>query len=129
MADKPKSGPTDGELEILNILWKSGPSTVRQVNDTLNLEREVGYTTTLKLMQIMTDKNLVEREESGRTHIYRPVLQQSEMQEMFLDKVLNSAFGGSAMKLVMQALGSQKATKEELQKIKELIEKMEGGKK
>ena len=120
--------PTESELEILSILWKNGPSTVRFVNDEMKLNRNVGYTTTLKLMQIMTEKGMVEREMDGRTHIYHAVARQEDTQVRMLDRLLDIAFGGSASKLVLQALGNHETSDEELKEIKELIQKLEGEK-
>lgn len=117
--------PTETELEILNILWKIGPCNVRTVNEKMNEQKEVGYTTTLKLMQIMAQKGLVERDETSRTHIYSAKVRAEEIQEEMLDKLLNSAFGGSASQLVLSALGSGKASAKELQEIKALIQKLE----
>lgn len=117
--------PTESELEILSVLWKTGPSTVRTVNEILSEKREVGYTTTLKFMQIMTDKGLLERDENSRTHIYKPLILQEEVQSHLLDRLLQTAFGGSAKKLIMQALGNHEASTEELEEIKELIKKLE----
>ena len=117
--------PTESELEILSVLWKTGPSTVRTVNEILNEKKDVGYTTTLKFMQIMTDKGLLVRDENSRTHIYKPLIMQEEVQSHLLDKLLQTAFGGSAKKLVMQALGNHDASSEELKEIKELIKKLE----
>ncbi|NVJ45726.1 MAG: BlaI/MecI/CopY family transcriptional regulator [Cytophagia bacterium] len=117
--------PTESELEILNILWAEGPSNVRTVNQIMNEQKEVGYTTTLKLMQIMTQKGLVERDESSRTHIYSAKIKAEDIQGEMLDKLLNSAFGGSASKLVLSALGSGKASAKELEEIKALIQKLE----
>lgn len=121
--------PTEGELAILQVLWTHGPSTVRFINDELNLgseeEREIGYTTTLKLMQLMLDKGLLERDTSQRTHIYRAMLNETEARQRLLDKFVNTAFRGSAMDLVMQALGNHEASQEELAAIKALIQKME----
>ncbi|TAF63932.1 MAG: BlaI/MecI/CopY family transcriptional regulator [Cytophagales bacterium] len=121
--------PTDSELEILQILWKHPTGcTVRFVNDELNKQRpdnEVGYTTTLKMMQIMAEKQLLLRDESQRTHVYMVNVSQEKMQQSALDKVLNSVFGGSAMKLVMQALGNQKTSKEELNQIRSLLDEIE----
>ena len=121
------SKPTDAELEILSVLWQYGPSTVRFVNEKLNKRREVGYTTTLKILQIMSEKGMVSREMDGRTHIYTAVLSEEETQDKLINKLLMTAFGGSAQKLVMQALGNHKSSKEELQAIKDLIKKLEGG--
>jgi predicted transcriptional regulator len=117
--------PTESELEILNILWNEGPSNVRTVNNIINQQKEVGYTTTLKLMQIMTQKGLVERDESARTHIYSAKVKAEDIQGEMLDKLLNTAFGGSASKLVLSALGSGKASAKELEEIKALIQKLE----
>lgn len=113
--------PTDAELEILQVLWENGPSTVRFINEQLNERKHVGYTTTLKIMQIMTDKGILSRQKKGRTHIYKTILKENETQSLLVDKLLKIAFGGSASKLVMQTLGNKKTSKEELQKIKELI--------
>lgn len=117
--------PTDSELAILQVLWENGPSTVRLVNEQLNLEREVGYTTTLKLMQIMAEKGLVSRNTTTRTHIYEAALTEREAQRNLLDKFVDTAFRGSAVKLVMQALGNHQTSKEELEAIKALIEAKE----
>ena len=117
--------PTESELEILNILWNEGPSNVRSVNNIINQQKEVGYTTTLKLLQIMTQKGLVERDESARTHIYSAKIKAEDIQGEMLDKLLNTAFGGSASKLVLSALGSGKTSGKELEEIKALIQKLE----
>lgn len=129
MSAKKQPKPTDAELEILQVLWDHGPSTVRFINDDLNKKREVGYTTTLKQMQIMTEKGLLSRNKSGKTHIYEAKISEASTQKKMVDKLLDTAFHGSAMKLVMQALGNRKSTAEELQEIKAFIEKLEGGKK
>ena len=121
--------PTEAELEILRIIWDNGPSTVRFINEKLCEKRSVGYTTTLKMLQIMTEKNLVNRDESNRSHIYESVFKENETQKILLDKLLETAFGGSAMKLVMQALGNHKTSKEEVKQIKELLNKLEGKRK
>lgn len=117
--------PTESELEILNILWNNGKSTVKDVNEEINKKKEIGYTTTLKTMQIMFEKGLVEREKDGRSHTYSAAFKKEETQRALLDKIMNSAFGGSASGLVMQALGNKKASKKELKEIKELINKLE----
>lgn len=118
--------PTDSELEILNILWEKGPSTVRDVNEQLNEKREVGYTTTLKIMQIMHEKGMLSREQEGRTHVYTPLLNEKETQGKLIDRLLETAFGGSASKMIMQALGNHDSSAEELAEIKRLIKKLEG---
>ena len=114
--------PTDAELSILRILWERGPSTVRQVHEVLSRERPAAYTTALKLLQIMTDKGLVRRDESDRTHIYHPRLSEEQTQRQLVRDLLDRAFGGSASKLVMQALAARRATPEELTEIRQLIE-------
>lgn len=117
--------PTESELDILSVLWENGPSTVRYVNDQISLKKPAGYTTTLKLMQIMHEKGMVERVQDGRTHVYSAVASQDEMQVRLLDRLLETAFSGSASKLVMQALGNHRTSEEELQEIKDLIKKLE----
>ena len=117
--------PTDAELEILQVIWQHGPVPVRFVNDELNRKKQVGYTTTLKLMQIMTEKGLLERSEKGKKHIYKAVLKEKETKDLLLDKFVQTAFGGSAMELVMQALGNHHTTQDELDELKALISRME----
>lgn len=123
--------PTESELEILQILWEHGPSPVRFVHDKLNEARqanqreEVGYTTALKLMQIMADKGLLTRNTETRTHVYEAAVPEEDTQQQLLKKFVDATFRGSAMKLVMQALGNHNASAEELEEIKALIEKME----
>ncbi len=119
--------PTEAELEILQILWQHGPSTVRFVHEQLARKKDTGYTTTLKNMQNMAQKNMLSRDEQSRSHIYQPLLRQQETQQLLLDRFLDTAFGGSAGKLVMQALGHQKTSQEELDQIKALIRRLEGG--
>ncbi len=125
MTNEKKIKPTEGELEILQILWENGASSVRFVNDKLNELREVGYTTTLKIMQIMADKKLVERNTESRTHIYEAFINEEATKKQLLQKFVDSTFRGSAMKMVMQALGNHQASEKELEEIKALIEKME----
>lgn len=116
--------PTESELEILQVLWANGPRTVRQVNEQLSQSREVGYTTTLKLMQIMHEKGLLSRTEEGRYHVYQALVSEEETQQHLLDRFVDTAFRGSAMKLVMQALGNSKATPQELVDLQRLIDNM-----
>jgi len=118
----PAPRPTDGELAILRILWDRGPSTVRQVHDVLALERQAAYTTALKLLQIMTEKGLVERDERDRTHIYRARLSQETTQRQLVRDLVDRAFGGSASQLVMQALATKRASAEELRDIRKAID-------
>lgn len=120
---KPK--PTDSELEILNILWENGSATVREINELLSISKPTGYTTTLKLMQIMFEKGLLTREEQGRSHIYFPAVKKEETQKVFLDKILNSVFNGSVSQMAMQLLGGHKTSKEEMEKIKRLIDNLD----
>ncbi len=112
--------PTDAELAILQVLWEKGPTTVRQVHEALEA-RETGYTTTLKLMQIMAEKGLVSRDESSRTHVYTAKYTRDETQQRLVTDLLDRAFGGSAAALVMQVLSSQQASADELRDIEQLI--------
>ncbi|HAI76507.1 MAG TPA: transcriptional regulator [Microscillaceae bacterium] len=116
---------TEAELEILQILWKQGASTVRTVNEALNTQREVGYTTTLKMMQLMFEKGLLKRDESQRTHTYTANISEDVTQKNLVDKLMQSVFGGSAMKLVMQALGNKKTSQEEIKAIRQLLDQIE----
>ena len=127
MARQKSDQPTDRELAILRILWDSGPSTVRQVNDAMNLDGDTGYTTTLKLMQIMADKGLVRRDETQRTHVYSALAKEESTQRQILGSLMDRAFGGSARKLVMQALAAKELPQNELDEIKQLLDQMEGG--
>jgi BlaI family penicillinase repressor len=119
MAKKVK--PTEGELEILQVLWEKGKATVREVHEIILLTKDAGYTTTLKLMQIMFEKGLVLRDDSAKTHIYQPNVGKEETQSQFVGKMISSLFGGSSSQLVMQALGSQAPTKEELDEIQQYL--------
>jgi predicted transcriptional regulator len=121
--------PTEAELEILRVIWENGSSTVRLVNDTLSKQRRVGYTTTLKIMQIMADKGILKRDTSGKTHVYKAATSQQKTQQQLIDKLMTTAFGGSAMKLVMQALGNKKSTKKEINEIRAFLDTLEGGEK
>jgi BlaI family transcriptional regulator, penicillinase repressor len=113
--------PTEAELEILGVLWAHGPCTVRQVNERLSVGRDVGYTTTLKLMQIMAEKGLVTRDESDRTHVYAPRATADQTQRQLVSDLVDRAFGGSAAALVLQALSAHPASPEELEEIGRLI--------
>lgn len=126
MNDKTKPRPTDAELAILNVLWTHGPLTVRKVLDELSATREVGYTTVLKFLQIMTEKGLVTRDESQRSHIYHVVQQREEVQGNLVGDLISRAFGGSSPRLVMQALAAKKASPEDLAEIRAMLDKLEG---
>ncbi|MFD1468377.1 BlaI/MecI/CopY family transcriptional regulator [Hymenobacter caeli] len=119
--------PTDSELEILHVLWQHGPATVRAVNDELGQRRraEVGYTTTLKLLQLMLDKGLVRRDDEGRSHVYRAAVREQDTQNLLLDKFVAATFGGSALKLVMQALGNRATSADELAQLRRLLNDIE----
>jgi predicted transcriptional regulator len=117
--------PTDSELEILQILWEKGPSTVRTVNDTLNYKRKVGYTTSLKIMQIMAEKGLLERELINRSHIYSPSSQPEDIRRTVLDHLVQTAFNGNTSNLVLQALGHHKVSNDEINAIKDLLKRIE----
>ena len=126
MAERVPPRPTDSELSILRVLWERGPSTVRDVHEQLNRNAPTGYTTVLKLLQIMTEKGLVVRDEANRAHIYESRYGEQKTQRQLLSDLADRAFGGSAAKLVMQALSGRKATSEELGAIRELLDRMEG---
>jgi len=121
--------PTDSELEILQVLWGRGPSSVREVHDILSETRETGYTTTLKLMQIMLEKDLVSRNDSAKTHIYLARVKEDDIQFQLFTRFVDSTFKGSASRLVMHALGNHNTSKEELDQIKALIQEIEKTKK
>ena len=126
MTKQPTPRPTDAELAILRVLWERGASTVRQVHDILLRERPTAYTTALKLLQIMTEKGLVRRDETDRTHIYHARLTEEQTQRQLVRDLLDRAFGGSSTKLVMQALAARRTSAEELNEIRRLIESREG---
>ena len=118
--------PTRSELEILQVLWQHGPSTVRFVNDTLNAQkRAVQYTSTLKLMQIMTDKKMLKRDESNMKHIYIPVIEEQKTKAFLLDRFVDAMFNGSKSNLMMQLLGNKKTSKAEIEEIRELLKKLD----
>ena len=113
--------PTEGELEILQVLWERKSATVRDVHEELLKVKEAGYTTTLKLMQIMFEKGLVTRDSSSKTHIYQPVVSKEKTQNLFLNKMIDSLFSGSSSQLIMQALGNHKTSKKELDEIRNYL--------
>jgi BlaI family transcriptional regulator, penicillinase repressor len=123
--------PTEVELAILRVLWDRGPSTVREVHAVLLGQRErqeTGYSTTLKMMQVMTDKGLLKRDESRRPQVYRPAVAEDETQRRMVDDLVRRVFGGSARKLVLRAVESEHVTPDELAEIRRLLEQMEGDK-
>jgi BlaI family penicillinase repressor len=122
---EPLPRPTDAELEILRVLWQQGPSTVRQVHAVLEAARPVGLTTVLKLMQIMFGKGLLERDESQRTHVYRPKVPAEKTRRQLAADLIQRAFEGSAQKLIMQALSAQTVSLEDMAEIRAMLEKME----
>ncbi|MFT3823905.1 MAG: BlaI/MecI/CopY family transcriptional regulator [Chitinophagaceae bacterium] len=116
--------PTESELEILQVLWSKGTATVRDVHEELLKIKDAGYTTTLKLMQIMFEKGLVKRNDSSKTHIYQAIASREKTQKHMLGKMIDTLFGGSPTQLVMQALGNHKASKEELEAIQQMIDNL-----
>ncbi len=119
--------PTGAELEILRVLWDRGASTVREVHESFGPKKDVGYTTTLKLLQRMSEKGLVERDQSQRSHVYQAVLKEEPTQRRMVADLLAKAFAGSTPSLVMQALSAKKASKAELAEIRKLLDEMEKG--
>ncbi len=113
--------PTESELEILQILWRNGNATVREVHEALSVTKDVGYTTTLKLMQIMHEKGLVKRDNTMRTHIYQAAVNKQHTQQHLLSKMINGLFGGSSAQLIIQALGQQSTSEKELDEIQDII--------
>jgi BlaI family transcriptional regulator, penicillinase repressor len=126
--DKNLPKPTEKELEILQILWEKGPVAVKDVHEVLGGESVNGYTTILKIMQIMHEKGLVTRQKSGKLHLYKAVPSQENTRNQMVNKMINTVFQGSAMQLVISALGNHKSSHEELEQIKEYLRKLEGGK-
>ena len=125
MAFKPPR-PTEAELAILQVLWEAGPHSVREIQQILNRNKPTGYTTVLKMLQIMTEKGLVLRDESRRPQIYRPAQPRERMQQRLLGDLVHRAFGGSVKALVLQALATKKSSPEELEAIEKLLDRMEG---
>ena len=121
MAKQRAVRPTESELEILQVLWDKENATVREVHEILSLSKDAGYTTTLKLMQIMHEKGLVSRDDSSKTHIYQPAVSREKTQKHFVGKMINNLFSGSPAQLVMQALGNHKASRDELEEIQKLL--------
>jgi len=113
--------PSNAELEILRILWRRGPLTVREVHDELKRERDIGYTTVLKIMQVMAEKKIVTRDESERSHVYSPAVEEKSVKRRLVSELLDKAFDGSAAQLVMHALSDKRASQEDLKKIRKLL--------
>lgn len=122
-----KFQPTESELEILQVLWEKGEATVREVHEVLERTRDIGYTTTLKTMQIMNDKGLLERNTSSRTHIYNPLITREHTQKQFLNKMIDGLFRGSASRMVMGALDGGKLSSKELREIQDYLKQFENG--
>lgn len=116
--------PTESELEILRVLWEKGEATVRDVHEILSKTKDAGYTTTLKLMQIMHEKGMVKRDERNKTHKYIPLISREKTQKQFVGKMIDTLFQGSSTQLVMQALGNHQTSKEELEEIQKLIDNL-----
>lgn len=116
--------PTESELEILQILWEKGNCTVREVHEILEKNKDAGYTTTLKLMQIMSEKGLVVRDTSSKTHIYKAVVNQQKTEQHLVSKMIDNVFNGSAARLVMQALGNHSASPDEIDSIKKYLDNL-----
>ena len=128
MKEKPPQKPTDAELALLAVLWERGPSTVRAIHESRSDTKDTGYTTTLKILQKMTDKGLVRRDESQRSHVYRAAVAAEQTQRQLVRDLLRRAFGGSPANLVVQALNSERASAEDLAEIRKLLDELEGKK-
>lgn len=128
---QPAAKPTEAELAVLQVLWANGPATVRQVNEQLNAkgDRTIGYTTTLKIMQIMLEKGLLSRNAESRSHVFSALVEESAVQRSLLSQFVDKAFRGSTSRLVLEALGQHEASEDELAAIKQLIEQIENQKK
>ena len=125
MENEKKYQPTESELEILQVLWDKGSATVREVYEVLERSRDIGYTTTLKTMQIMTEKELLSRDTTTRTHIYSPAISRESAEKQFLKKMIHGLYNGSASRLVIGALGQEKLSHEELQEIRDYLSQFE----
>ncbi|WP_131535781.1 BlaI/MecI/CopY family transcriptional regulator [Pedobacter nototheniae] len=115
--------PTEGEMEILQVLWEKGNATVRDVHEALN-KKDSGYTTTLKLMQIMHEKGMVERDTNQKTHIYKALVNRDKTEKQLVTKMIDNVFNGSAARLVMQALGNHSASTDEIEEIKKYLDSL-----
>ncbi|MEZ5940584.1 MAG: BlaI/MecI/CopY family transcriptional regulator [Planctomycetaceae bacterium] len=126
MSDRNGTRPTQVELDILQVLWRQGPSTVRAVHEVLSQGKELTYTSTLKTMQVMHEKGLVARDESQRSHIYEAVVQQKSTQQQFVCDLVDRVFGGATEQLVVQALSSRSVSTDEIAEIRKLLDELEG---
>ncbi len=126
MARRPSSNPTEVELQILRVLWERGPSSVREVHQALEEDRDTGYSTTLKMMQVMTEKGLLLKDDSRRPQVYRPAISQEQAQTQFVDDMIQRVFGGAADKLILRAVSSRHLSREDLEQIRKLLKKLEG---
>ena len=129
MARRPSSNPTEVELQILRVLWERGPSSVREVHLALEDDRDTGYSTTLKMMQVMTEKGLLLKDDSRRPQVYRPAISQEQAQTQFVDDMIQRVFGGAADKLILRAVSSRHLSRQDLEQIRKLLKKLEGGSK
>jgi BlaI family transcriptional regulator, penicillinase repressor len=125
MEEKKKYQPTESELDILQVLWQKGSATVREIHDVLEKQRDIGYTTTLKTMQIMTEKQLLDRDTTTRTHVYSPRISQENTQKQFLSKMKNDLFNGSASRMVIGALNHGSLSTQEIDEIREYLKQFE----
>jgi len=126
MARKPSHNLTDVELQILSVLWERGPSTVREVHAALEDQRETGFSTTLKMMQVMTAKGLLLKDDDQRPQIYHPAISQEQAQTQFVDDLIQRVFGGAADKLILRAVSSRHVSRKDLEQIRKLLKKLEG---
>jgi len=126
MARRPSSNPTEVELQILRVLWERGPSSVREVHLALEEARDTGYSTTLKMMQVMTEKGLLLKDDSRRPQVYRPAISQEQAQTQFVDDMIQRVFGGAADKLILRAVSSRHLSREDIEQIRKLLKKLEG---
>ena len=125
MNNSKQNKPTESEMEILQVMWEKGPSTVREVHEILSETKDSGYTTTLKLMQIMNEKGLLNRNDESKTHIYTAAVKKESIQKQVVSKMINGLFKGSSAKLVMHALGNHRASKQEILEIKKYLDEIE----
>ena len=126
MARRPSPNLTEVELQILSVLWDRGPSTVREVHDALRKQRDTGYSTTLKMMQVMIEKGLLLKDDEQRPQVYRPAMSQEQAQTRFVDDMIQRVFGGSADKLILRAVSSKHISRQDLEQIRKLLKKLEG---